>query len=62
MSERSEKLVEIAKAAGFVIIGFFGGIAATGFVDGFRDGFNEAQRDDRVAEQSAGPTDSADPN
>lgn len=53
MSERREKLVEIAKALGFVLVGFFGGIAAAAFVDGFRDGFRDAAREHGV-EQPAG--------
>jgi hypothetical protein len=59
MSERREKLVEIAKALGFVLVGFFGGMAAAAFVDGFRDGWDNAARE-RGVEQPAGDTPGSD--
>lgn len=51
MSERNDKIVEILKALGFVLVGFFGGIAATGFIEGFRDGYDAGRSGDAPAEQ-----------
>jgi hypothetical protein len=53
MSERKERIVDILKALGFVLVGFFGGIAAAQFVEGFRDGFNESVADQGAVERDA---------
>lgn len=58
MSEARERTVEILKALAFVLVGFFGGVAAMAFIEGFRDGYDSARPDDAPAEQrpaSAGP-------
>lgn len=52
MSEARERTIEILKALAFVLVGFFGGVAAMAFIEGFRDGYDSARPDDAPAEQS----------
>jgi hypothetical protein len=56
MSEARERTVEILKALAFVLVGFFGGVAAMAFIEGFRDGYDSARSGDAPVEQRpAGP-------
>ncbi len=50
MSEARERTIEILKALAFVLVGFFGGVAAMAFIEGFRDGYDSARPDDAPAD------------
>lgn len=52
MTERRERLTEILKALAFVLVGFFGGIAAASFIEGFKDGYRSGQADDAAPRTS----------
>ena len=49
MTERRERLIEILKALAFVLVGFFGGIAAAGFIEGFKDGYQRGEAEHAAA-------------
>ena len=50
MTERRERLIEILKALAFVLVGFFGGIAAAAFIEGFKDGYRAGEAEHAAAE------------
>jgi hypothetical protein len=56
MSETREKLIEIGKALGFVLIAVMLVLAAGPFLEGFRDGWRAAAPDREAAATRESPT------